>query len=191
VRFVDFENASLVGAPQGADSVSNANMLLESTVPIAGCCSARVKSTDTTFVTVRLGSMAEAYIAFDIRLDAKPLHDTPIAVLANGPTAAQVTLTLMASGALTLKTTADIGTSSFTLNQGGEYRIGLHAGGAVLQAFAVAKGTKSYGTPFAQSTAVTFQPFDNLQLGTPTGTSQDLNLVFDNIAIDTSQLPPL
>jgi hypothetical protein len=176
----------------GVDSTSG-TVTRETSAPLRGSVSARIANAGSSYLQEGFTAADDLYVSFYLRVNALPSADTRIALISNGGTTLG-NLVLRSNGALRLRNESAQITPDSTLlvNVGTLYRIGIHqkkgtGGNAMLEAY-LAVGTAAFGAPFAGITNGTWtMAADRLRLGATTSTAVDL--VFDDIRLDTAAMP--
>ena len=191
IKTMTFEGTSLTDPVTGADKISGAPVR-ETANPIVGAGSVTIPNLSSGYLDETFTAAADAYVAFDLRLNAKPTGSVRIVFLSDQGTTVG-NLQLQASGALRLRNgSTTIGVDSAPLVVGTVYRVGLHqkrstGANGVLQAY-VAPAGAAFGTPFASlSTGTWTTSADRLRFGATAGSA--VNMTADSIALDAGAMP--
>ncbi len=191
IKTMTFENASLTDPVTGADSITGA-LVRETASPILGAGSVRVPNLSSGYLQETFTAAADAYVAFDLRLAARPTGTVRIVFLSDqGTTVGNIQL--LSTGSLRLRSgSTTVGSDSTPLVAGTVYRVGLHqrrgtGSNGLLEAFLAPSGT-AFGSPFASlATGTWTTSADRLRLGATAGSAVDLTA--DDIALDGGAMP--
>ena len=191
IKTMTFEGTSLTDPVTGADKISGAPVR-ETANPIVGVGSVTIPNLASGYLDETFTAAADAYVAFDLRLNASPTGSVRIVFLSDQGTTVG-NLQLQASGALRLRNASStIGVDSAPLVVGTVYRVGLHqkqgtGANAVLQAYLAPAGA-AFGTPFASlATGTWTTSADRLRFGATAGSA--VNMTADTIALDAGAMP--
>ncbi|HSS35818.1 MAG TPA: carboxypeptidase regulatory-like domain-containing protein [Patescibacteria group bacterium] len=191
IKTMTFEGTSLTDPVTGADKISGAPVR-ETANPIVGAGSVTIPNLSSGYLDETFTAAADAYVAFDLRLNAKPTGSVRIVFFSDQGTTVG-NLQLQASGALRLRNgSSTIGVDSAPLVVGTVYRVGLHqkrstGANGVLQAY-VAPAGSAFGTPFASLSTGTWTTLaDRLRFGATAGSAVDMTA--DTIALDAGAMP--
>ena len=191
VKTMTFESTSLTDPLTGADSVTGA-LVRETGSPIMGAGSVRVPNLSSGYLQETFTAAADAYVAFDLRLAARPTGTVRIVFFSDqGTTVGNIQL--LSTGALRLRSgSTTVGPDSAPLAAGTVYRVGLHqrkgtGANGLLEAFLAPAGT-AFGSPFAgQATGTWTTSADRMRFGATSGSAVDLTA--DNVAVDVGAMP--
>lgn len=186
-----FENASLTDPVTGADSITG-GLVRETASPILGAGSVRVPNLSGGYLQETFTAAADTYVAFDLRLAARPSGTVRIVFFSDqGTTVGNIQL--LSTGVLRLRSgSSTVGSDSTPLVAGTVYRVGLHqrsgtGSNGLLEAFLAPAGT-AFGSPFASlATGTWTTSADRLRFGATAGSAVDLTA--DDIAIDGAAMP--
>ena len=191
IKTMTFEGTSLTDPVTGADKISGAPVR-ETANPIAGAGSVTIPNLSSGYLDETFTAAADAYVAFDLRLNAKPTGSVRIVFFSDQGTTVG-NLQVLATGAIRLRNgSSTIGADSAPLVVGTVYRVGLHqkrstGGDGVLQAY-VAPAGAAFGAPFANlSTGTWTTSADRLRFGATAGSA--VAMTADTIAIDSAAMP--
>jgi hypothetical protein len=157
-----------------------------------GVYSARIPNIATAFLDENFSGVDEVFVSFYVKLNALPVSSTRLMLISNaGLTMGN--LYLQTNGALRLRNgSTTIGADSTPLAINTLYRVGIHqklgsGANAILEAYVIA-GDLPFGGPFAGLTSGTWTTqADRIRIGATT--SQALDLLFDDIRIDSMLMP--
>jgi hypothetical protein len=191
IKNITFEDGSLVQPVSGVDKVTG-NVLLDSSSAMDGVYSARIPNIATAFLDENFTGVDEVFVSFYVKLNALPVSSTRLMFISNaGLTMGN--LYVQTNGALRLRNgSTTIGADSTPLVINTLYRVGIHqklgsGANAILEAYVIA-GDLPFGGPFAGLSSGTWTTqADRIRIGATT--SQALDLLFDDIRIDSMLMP--
>lgn len=204
IKDITFENGAIVHPETGGDRVTgDAGLLLltkdanvddagDATTPIAIAGDFSLQAKGSSFVEETFGPLDEVFLTARIRLDSTPVAAVPVLRIEPETGATPIELRLLSTMRLAVFLGAQIGQSSNPLTAGKVHRIGVfvrkgkNANGRL--AVSLADDGAAFGAPFAQSTSIDFERPDRLQFGLA---SAGVSLTFDDVKIDSAELPPL
>ncbi len=192
IKDITFEDGSLTHPTSGADSVTG-NVALNNASLVKGVYSAVVANTGSSYLQESFTAVDDVYVSWYLKVNALPTSSTRIALISNSGTTVG-NIMLLTGGRLRLRNgSTTIGADSAPLTVGSIYRVGIHqkrstGGGAILEGF-LAMGDNPFGSPFASTTSGTWSTQGNrLLLGATTSAS--VNIVVDDIRLDSGAMPP-